>query len=257
MLPRDLRAPVRRRLDYRPPPFRVDAVALEFDLAPTATIVTTTFGFRRNPDAEAQERRAPLSLDGEQQQEVRVLLDGIQVEDGRLAFGNGTLTLVDSPDAGTLSIRSRIDPATNISLEGLYVSSGVFCTQCEPEGFRRITYFPDRPDVLARYTVTLRADRARYPVLLSNGDRIASGALADGRHFATWHDPFPKPSYLFALVAGDLAALEDSFTTRSGRNVALRIYSTPHNLPRCAHAMESLKRSMRLVAAERTSPLNS
>jgi aminopeptidase N len=245
MLPRDLRAPVRRRLDYRPPPFRVDAIALELDLALTATIVTTTFGFRRNPGAEAQDRHAPLTLDGEQQQEVRVLLDGIPVEDGRLAFGDGTLTLVDAPDAGTLSIRSRIEPAANISLEGLYVSSGVFCTQCEPEGFRRITYFPDRPDVLARYTVTLRADRATYPVLLSNGDRIASGALADGRHFATWHDPFPKPSYLFALVAGDLAALEDSFTTRSGRNVALRIYSTPHNLPRCAHAMESLKRSMR------------
>jgi aminopeptidase N len=245
MLPRDLRAPVRRRLDYRPPPFQVDAIALEFDLAPAGTIITATFGFRRNPRAEAQDRQTSLTLDGEQQQDVRVHLDGHPVDDGRLAFGDGTLTLANAPDAGSLSIRSRIEPANNISLEGLYVSSGVFCTQCEPEGFRRITYFPDRPDVLARYTVTLRADRAAYPVLLSNGDRVASGTLADGRHYATWHDPFPKPSYLFALVAGDLTALEDSFTTRSGRNVALRIYSTPHNLPRCAHAMESLKRSMR------------
>src|SRR5207245_4729855 len=133
----------------------------------------------------------------------------------------------------------------NVSLEALYVSSSVFCTQCEPEGFRRITYFPDRPDVLSRYTVTLRADRAACPVLLSNGDRIAEGALPDGRHFATWRDPFPKPTYLFALIAGDLAALEDSFTTRSGRLVAPRIYSTPQNLPRRAYAMESLNPPVR------------
>ena len=112
-------------------------------------------------------------------------------------------------------MRSRIAPARNVALEGLYVSSGVFCTQCEPEGFRRITYFPDRPDVLARYTVTMRADRSAFPVLLSNGNLVAQGALPDGRHFAKWHDPFPKPSYLFALVAGDLAALEDTFTTMS------------------------------------------
>jgi aminopeptidase N len=125
------------------------------------------------------------------------------------------------------------------------VSSGVFCTQCEPEGFRRITYFPDRPDVLARYTVTIRGDRTTYPVLLSNGNLVAQGVLDGNRHFATWHDPHPKPSYLFALVAGDLKALEDSFTTMSGRKVALRIYSTPGNLPRCRHAMESLKRSFR------------
>src|SRR5205823_315966 len=131
------------------------------------------------------------------------------------------------------------------SLEGLYVSSDVFCTQCEPEGFRRITYFPDRPDVLSRYTVTLRGDRETCPVLLSNGDRIAGGALAGGRHFATWRDPSPKPTYLFAVVAGDLAVLEDAFTTMSGRRVALKIYSTPKNLPRCTHAMESLKRAMR------------
>src|SRR5439155_859827 len=191
------------------------------------------------------DRVAPLVLDGEQQTDVRIDLDGHPISDGRIALDEKSLTIDAPPDAGESTIHSRIAPATNISLEGLYVSSGVFCTQCEPEGFRRITYFPDRPDVLSRYTVTLRADRECCPVLLSNGDRIASGALAGGRHFATWRDPSPKPTYLFAVVAGDLAALEDAFVTMSGRRVALRIYSTPHNLPRCTHAMESLKRAMR------------
>ena len=163
----------------------------------------------------------------------------------RVRLRDGTLALLDPPEAGTLTVHSRIAPARNASLEGLYVSSGVFCTQCEPEGFRRITYFPDRPDVLARYTVTLRADRAAFPVLLSNGNLIAQGVLDDGRHYATWHDPFPKPSYLFALVAGELEALEDTFTTMSGRPVALKIYSTPANLPRCRHAMTSIKRAFR------------
>src|SRR3989442_1356856 len=245
MLPRENRAPVRRRLDYRPPAFLIDVLTLTFDLAPADTRVTATYGFRRNPAAHALDAAAPLVLDGEQQQDVHVELDGEVVAEDRLSFDPGTLILRDSPASGSLTIHSRIAPAQNISLEGLYVSSGVFCTQCEPEGFRRITYFPDRPDVLSRYTVTLRADRAACPMLLSNGDLVARGALPDGRHYATWHDPFPKPTYLFALVAGDLAALEDSFTTKSGRRVALRIYSTPRNLRRCAHAMDSLKQSMR------------
>ena len=245
MLPRENRAPVRRRLDYRPPAFLIDVLTLTFDLAPADTRVTATYGFRRNPAAHALDAAAPLVLDGEQQQDVHVELDGQAVAEDRLSFDPGTLILRDSPASGSLTIHSHIAPAQNISLEGLYVSSGVFCTQCEPEGFRRITHFPDRPDVLSRYTVTLRADRAACPVLLSNGDLVARGALPDGRHYATWHDPFPKPTYLFALVAGDLAALEDFFTTKSGRRVALRIYSTPRNLRRCAHAMESLKQSMR------------
>jgi aminopeptidase N len=245
MLPRDNRAPVRRRLDYRPPAFLVDALDLVFDLAPERTVVTATFGFRRNPAAATPDKSAPLVLDGEHQEYLAVELDGRVVVPSRLARADGTLTLLDPPDRGTATIRTRIAPADNVALEGLYLSSGAFCTQCEPEGFRRITYFPDRPDVLSRYTVTMRADRMRYPVLLSNGDCIARGPLPNGRHYATWHDPFPKPTYLFALVAGDLAALEDTFTTRSGRNIALRIYSTPANLPRCAHAMESLKRAMR------------
>jgi aminopeptidase N len=153
----------------------------------------------------------------------------------RIQMDARTLTLRDPPASGTLIVHSEIAPAANVALEGLYLSSGVFCTQCEPEGFRRITYFPDRPDVLTRYTVTLRADRARYPVLLSNGNLVAQGELDHGRHFAQWHDPFPKPSYLFALVAGDLASLDATFTSKSGRHIELRIFSTAQNLPRCRH----------------------
>jgi aminopeptidase N len=245
MLPRDAAATVRRRLDYRPPAFLVDTIDLAFDLVPDATGVTAKLAFRRNPAAADADRAAPLVLDGEQQDEVRVELDEGEVAASRLLRDAGSLTLLDPPDHGTLTVHSRIAPSRNVALEGLYVSSGVFCTQCEPEGFRRITFFPDRPDVLARYTVTLRADPAAFPVLLSNGNLVAQGSLPDGRHFATWDDPFPKPSYLFALVAGNLAALEDSFVTQSGRTVALRIYSTPANLPRCHHAMESIKRAFR------------
>jgi len=245
MLPRDIRMAVHRRVDYRPPAFLIDTVALELDLDPGATLVTARLAFRRNPAAAAADRAAPLMLDGEQQSDVSVELDGAPLPPERWTVDAARLAVAAPPDAGTLVVRSRIAPLRNVSLEGLYVSSNVFCTQCESEGFRRITYFPDRPDVLARYEVTLRADRRAYPVLLSNGERVDAGALPDGRHFATWRDPHPKPSYLFALVAGDLAALEDKFTTASGRAVALRIYSTRENLPRCRHAMASLKRAMR------------
>jgi len=245
MLPRDARAGTKRRADYRAPPFVVDDVALEFDLDPDATRVTATFAFRRNPAAAAVDGRAPLVLDGEQQQRIGITLDGRPVAPERLTITPSTLTLLDPPDTGTLSIQSVIAPSRNVALEGLYVSSGVFCTQCEPEGFRRITCFPDRPDVLARYDVTLRANRLRYPQLLSNGNLVDAGPLDDGRHFARWRDPFPKPTYLFALVAGDLASLDDEFVTASGRRVALRIFATRANIGRCRHAMDSLKRAMR------------
>jgi aminopeptidase N len=245
MMPRDAQVPTKRRLDYRPPAFLMPTLALEFDLDPDATRVTSTIEFRRNPAASATEVRSPLVLDGEHQRGVEVMLDGRPLAAPRLEVGASTLTIHDPPREGTLTIRSTHAPSRNLDLEGLYVSSGVFCTQCEPEGFRRITYFADRPDVLATYTVTIRADRARFPVLLSNGNLVETGALPDGRHFARWHDPFPKPTYLFALVAGDLAELADTFTTASGRDVHLSIYSTPQNLPRCAHAMASIKRAMR------------
>jgi aminopeptidase N len=245
MLPRGARAKAKRRVDYRPPAFLVEDIALEFDLDPDATEVMATYAFRRNPDAFDIDRRAPLTLDGEQQSRLRVWLDGQALSRDDIVLDTASLRVRDTPEHGTLTIRTAIAPSRNVALEGLYVSSDVLCTQCEPEGFRRITYFLDRPDVLARYRVTLRADRTRYPTLLSNGNPIDSGILADGRHFATWHDPFPKPTYLFALVAGDLAALGDSFVTASGRTIALRIYSAAANIARCGHAMDSLKRAMR------------
>jgi len=160
MLPRDGRPEAKRRLDYRPPAFLVDKVTLEIDLDPLATEVRTTLAYRRNPAAVGDDRFTPLVLDGEQQENVRVELDGRPLGTGEAVVSPTALTLSDAPDSGTIVVRSRIAPEKNVALEGLYVSSGVFCTQCEPEGFRRITYFPDRPDVLARYTVTLRADRA-------------------------------------------------------------------------------------------------
>jgi len=245
MLPREGRPPTKRRIDYRPPAFCIDTLHLTFDLDPDATEVTAVLAFRRNPDAAAQDRRAPLILDGEQQTDVRVELDGRVLSSTHARLTPLQLTIEEPPDRGTLTVRSRIAPLRNVALEGLYLSSGVFCTQCEPEGFRRITYFPDRPDVLTQFLVTLRGPRARYPVLLSNGNRVEAGALPDGRHYATWRDPYPKPSYLFALVAGDLAALTDTYVTGSGRTIELSIYSTSHNLPRCGHAMASLKRAMR------------
>ncbi|MEO8847952.1 MAG: aminopeptidase N, partial [Casimicrobiaceae bacterium] len=244
MLPRDARSGAKLRADYLPPAFLVPTLALEFDLDAEATRVTATIAFRRNPAAGA-ERRSPLVLDGEQQSDVVVHLDGTLLEPSRYALDATTLKMFDAPSEGTLTVRSTHVPARNLELEGLYQSSGTLCTQCEPEGFRRITYFPDRPDVLAVYTVTLRAARDRYPMLLSNGNLVEQGEIEAGRHYAKWHDPFPKPSYLFALVAGDLAVLDDAFTTASGRNVRLSIYSTAENLPRCTHAMACLKNAMR------------
>ena len=149
------------------------------------------------------------------------------------------------PERFTLEIETEIDPGANTELSGLYLSNGNFFTQCEAEGFRKITYYPDRPDVMARFFTTITGDKKKYPVLLSNGNLIGSGELKDGRHFAKWHDPFPKPAYLFALVAGDLARISDAFTTMSGRKVDLHIYVQHHNKDKCGHAMESLKLAMK------------
>ena len=242
MSARDGMQPAIRRLDYGPPAFHIPVLELEFLLEREATRVTSSFNFRRNPDLP---ETAALVLDGEGQRDVVVSLDGVALPAGAYSRDAHSLTIHAPPAAGRLTVEATINPAANAALEGLYVSSGVYCTQCEAEGFRRIAYFPDRPDVLATYTVTIVADRERCPVLLSNGNRVAAGPLDRGRHFARWHDPFPKPTYLFALVAGDLAALEDTFTTMGGRTVALEIWSTSRNLPRCAHAMAALKRAMR------------
>jgi aminopeptidase N len=237
------RQPV-RLCDYRPPDFLIDTVDLVFALAEDDTRVQARLAVRRNP--QAADRRAPLRLDGEGLALLALALDGERLDANRYELRpEGGLVLAAVPDAFTLAIETRIAPRDNTALSGLYMSGGNFCTQCEPEGFRRITYFIDRPDVMARYTTTIIADKERFPVLLSNGNPAGSGALPDGRHWAKWVDPYPKPSYLFALVAGDLVAYRDRFTTRSGREVPLAIWVRRGDEDKCAHAMASLKKAMR------------
>jgi len=232
-----------RRADYRVPDFLVDTVDLDFRLDPAATHVASRLAARRNPDAA--DRNAPLRLDGEALTLLAVRLDGEALADTRYALEPGVLVIPDVPDAFTLDIETRIAPDANTELTGLYTSNGNYYTQCEAEGFRRITYFPDRPDVMARFTTTITADRARTPVLLSNGNPAGAGDNADGTHWARWVDPHPKPAYLFALVAGDLVAVRDRFTTRSGRDVALAIWVRAGDEDKCGHAMRSLKTSMK------------
>jgi len=232
-----------RLAEYRPPEFLVDTVDLEFDLDPADTRVAAHLALRRDPEAPAD---APLRLDGDELELVSLALDGRPLAPGDYRLDpDGALVIPQVPDAFALDVVTRIVPERNTALSGLYISGGNFCTQCEPEGFRRITYFLDRPDVMARYTVTMRADKVRFPVLLSNGNPAGSGDLPDGGHWARWVDPHPKPSYLFALVAGGLVAFEDRFTTRSGREVKLAIWVRRGDEDKCGHAMESLKKSMR------------
>ena len=230
-----------QRLDYRAPDFLVDHVDLRFELDATATVVTSRLTLRRNP---AGDPAAPLRLDGEDLALVSLRLDGEAVDSQRYEAAPDGLTVADMPDRAVLEVTTRIDPASNTELSGLYVSGGNWFTQCEAQGFRRITYFPDRPDVMARYDVTLVADPLAAPVLLSNGNPGETGSLPDGRHFARWSDPHPKPAYLFALVAGRLEKVADRFTTRSGRDVDLAIWVRDGDQDRCGHAMDSLKRSM-------------
>ena len=228
--------------DYALPPFLIDEVDLDFELDEARTLVRAKLKVRRNPAAAPA---ADLVLDGRGLDTHAVRIDGEPVSGNRVEIAAETLTLRDAPDAFVLDTEVAIGPGANKSLEGLYASSGNLCTQCEAEGFRKITWFLDRPDVMARYRTRIVADPRRYPVMLSNGNDVERGALDDGRRFVVWEDPFPKPSYLFALVAGRLERVEDSFTTRSGRVVTLRICVQPHNADRCGHAMGSLKRAMR------------
>ena len=231
-----------RLADYAPSPFLVDAVDLEFELGVQRTIVRAQLRIRRNPAAAPV---ADLVLDGDGLDTRAVRVDAVPVAGNRVAVAAETLTVRDAPDAFVLDTEVAVRPGANKSLEGLYASSGNLCTQCEAEGFRKITWFLDRPDVMARYRVRIVGDPGRYPVMLSNGNDVEHGTLDDGRRYVVWEDPFPKPSYLFALVAGRLRYVEDRFTTRSGREVTLRIYVEPHNIDRCGHAMDSLKRAMR------------
>ena len=227
--------------DYQPPAYLIDTVDLEFYLQQQGTRVIGRLGIRRNTEGEG----GPLRLHGEGLQPVWVRLDGRELSAEQYRVDGESLTLSDPPEVFVLESEVIIAPEENTALEGLYRSGSMFCTQCEPEGFRKITWFIDRPDVMACFTVRIEADKSDYPVLLSNGNPRESGDLPGGRHYAVWDDPIPKPSYLFALVAGDLRHVEDRHTTPSGREVRLRVYVEPENLDRCDHAMRSLINAMR------------
>ena len=237
----DTAQPIRLQ-DYRPPEWLVDKVTLDVSLHPTSARVRATLSLRPNPTSAV----APLVLDGDGLRLVSLRLDGAAVPDGSFVATPDGLTIPQPPNRPfSLEIETTVDPSANTQLSGLYRSSGTYCTQCEAEGFRRITYFPDRPDVMAVYTTRIEAHKAEAPVLLANGNLVESSDVSGGRHFAVWHDPHPKPSYLFALVGGDLACVEDRFVTMSGRNVTLRIYVEHGKEDRCSYAMDSLKRAMR------------
>ncbi len=230
-----------RLSEYTPPPWLVDRVHLRFELDAAETRVHNRMELRRNPDAP----RGPLLLDGESLTLDSLSLDGEKLSEGDYELTDDSLSLDPNADAVVLELVNRIRPAENTALEGLYQSADFLLTQCEAEGFRKISYFPDRPDVMSVYNVRLEADRERYPVLLSNGNPGETGDLPNGRHFAEWHDPHPKPSYLFALVAGDLGHIEQNYTTADGRAVRLRVYAEHRNMDQCDFAMESLVNAMR------------
>jgi aminopeptidase N len=227
--------------EYTQPAYWIDQVELRFELDEEQTRVLSRLEIRRNESSTAART---LVLDGEQLQLGAISLDDRELDPDEFECLENELCISQVPDAFVLEIETFIKPQQNTSLEGLYKSSENFCTQCEAEGFRKITYYLDRPDVMAMFTTTIVADRIKYPVLLSNGNPVESGEYCDGRHWIRWEDPFRKPSYLFALVAGDLAYIEDSFTTNSGRVVQLRIYVQHHNINQCEHAMQSLIHSM-------------
>ncbi len=231
--------------DYAPPTYLVEQVDLTFELDETATTVRSRLEIRRNHSGAA----LPLELNGDEVELVSVRLNGrlLTKDEYRLEAvyqKENKLVIPDVPEFFTLEVETRINPQTNTALSGLFMSGGMFCTQCEPLGFRRMTYFVDRPDNMARYRTTIIADKSKYPVLLSNGNPVESRDLPGGKHIATWEDPFKKPSYLFALVAGDLVPLEDTFITRSGRSIALRIFVEAANLEKTRFAMEALKKAM-------------
>ena len=231
--------------DYKPPVYLIDTVDLVVVLDESDTRVVSKLKVRKNP--ESTEIDAPLELFGEE-----LLLDVVRMDERELKSEYYQVTrealilpVVPQGRIFILEVETRCNPRANTALEGLYLSKGMFCTQCEAQGFRRITYYLDRPDVMAVFTTTLIADKSRFPVLLSNGNKIAHGVLKHNRHWVKWEDPFKKPAYLFALVGGDLKCIEDTHTTPTGRNIDLRIYVEAHDLDKCDHAMRSLKKAMR------------
>ncbi len=229
--------------DYQVSPFLVDTTDLLFDLGDEETRVTTKMAVRRNPDSSDKTGALELNSKGDVQMQW-IAVDGQRLDSSAYSLSDNLLSLPDLPDSCVVSTEVLIQPQLNTSMMGLYRSRTMYCTQCEAEGFRRITYFPDRPDIMSVFTVKIVADKARYPVLLSNGNAIERADLDAGRHTVTWHDPFKKPSHLFALVAGTLSVVEDSFTTMSGREIPLQIFVEEKDLDKCDHAMLSLKNSM-------------
>ena len=228
------------RKDYQQPSYWVESLRLEFDLHETSTLVYASIEFTSNQENNSNE----LFLDGEDLTLKQIKIDGRELSSNEYSLSNEGITLKELPQKFQLETLVEINPDANSELSGLYRSSGNFCTQCEAMGFRRITYFLDRPDVMTKFHVTLRANKEKYPILLSNGNRIGTKELPEGRHEVSWEDPFPKPSYLFALVAGDLRCHSGSFTTKSGRDVQLEIWVEPQDIDKCEHALNSLKKSM-------------
>ena len=243
-------APLIQRADYTPPAFWIDSVDLTFDLDPVKTRVLNKMQVRRNPDVPAQ----ALRLDGDELNLARVMVNNqgtsFKMDGSQLVLEN----LPEGNDAFEIEIFTTCNPSKNTQLMGLYVSNDSFFTQCEAEGFRRITYFLDRPDVMASYSVTLRADKRAYPVLLSNGNLVEQGDLEDGRHFARWVDPHKKPSYLFALVAGQLVCREQRVKARSGKEHLLQVYVRSGDLDKTEHAMNSLMASIAVSYTHLTLP---
>ena len=229
------------RKDYVAPGFWVDTVEMGFDLDLQATHVATRITMRRNHDSAEKD----LVLFGASLKLLQLRMNGVNLKKSAYTIDGEVMRIPNAPDDVTLEIETLINPLKNTSLSGLYASNGNFITQCEAEGFRKITWFPDRPDVMAKYTVMLRADKKKFPILLGNGNLIEEGDLGDGRHFAKWEDPFKKPSYLFALVAGKLVCQEEHYTLKSGRSVLLQVWVEDGNLDKTQHAMDSLKNSIR------------
>lgn len=229
--------------DYQVPPYLIETTELSVKLYDDHALVEGELACKINPDTEL--KNPPLELHGVDLELLGIEVDGRPLEEEDYVVAGEVLTIHRVPERFSLHTKVRIKPQENTSLEGLYVSKGMFCTQCEAEGFRKITYFLDRPDVMSVFTTRVEADKSRYPVLLSNGNPIDQGEVDGNRHFVTWNDPFKKPAYLFALVAGDLSCVEDHFTTVSGRDIKLQIFVEPHDLDKCDHAMESLKNSMK------------
>jgi len=229
--------------DYQVPPYLIEQTKLHFDLQDDHTEVTSVLTMKRNP--ESAQENAPLVLDGQHLELKSVAINGEAIAESGYTTDSENLTINQVPDAFELTVVTHIKPHENTALEGLYKSSKMYCTQCEAEGFRRITYYLDRPDVMSIFETTIVANKAKFPVLLSNGNLVSAEDLEGGRHKTVWHDPHKKPCYLFALVAGDLQHIEDSFTTMGGTDVNLRIFVEPQNIEKCDYAMDSLKRSMK------------